>query len=184
VGLLRVWLPSAVLGARESSVAKDCTHSVLAGSTYAFWNQHLIHSVWRREARNKVNEVKGKDWDKEARTAQDAIDRHHGQRPGGGQSREAGRRLQRLPPQTTDAEGRTLLPQTNRIESWRELQAMVVGVKGERCDEGTWSGVCSQSMSHEMSQGLNSARDSAKPTTTRNRRAYLPAPKLCGVTDL
>ena len=51
VGLLRVWLPSALLGSRESSVPRDCTHSVLHGAIYAFWNQALVHSVWRREQR-------------------------------------------------------------------------------------------------------------------------------------
>lgn len=50
VSLLRVWLPSALLGSRESAVRGDCTHSLRTGSTYTFWNQLLLHEVWRREA--------------------------------------------------------------------------------------------------------------------------------------
>ena len=50
VGLLKVWLPSALLGARESSTPRDCTHSYMYGSTNAMWNQLMMHAVWRREA--------------------------------------------------------------------------------------------------------------------------------------
>lgn len=52
VGLLRVWLPTAIVGSRESSVPHDCTHFLMAGATYAFWNQHMMHAVWRREQRS------------------------------------------------------------------------------------------------------------------------------------
>ena len=51
VSLLRAWLPSALLGSRESSIAGDYTHSFLPSSTHAFWNQLLLHAVWRRERR-------------------------------------------------------------------------------------------------------------------------------------
>lgn len=50
VGLLKVWLPSALLGSREASTPRDCTHSYLYGSTNAMWNQLMMHAVWRREA--------------------------------------------------------------------------------------------------------------------------------------
>lgn len=51
IGLLKVWLPSALLGSRESYVKRDCTHSLTAGSALSFANQLLMHQVWRREAR-------------------------------------------------------------------------------------------------------------------------------------
>ena len=51
VDLLRVWLPTALLGARESAHVGDCTHAMHDGSTYAFWNQLLLHAVWRRGER-------------------------------------------------------------------------------------------------------------------------------------
>ena len=53
VSLLRTWLPAALLGSRESAVAGDCTHSWLYGSTNAFYNQLMMHTVWRREARGR-----------------------------------------------------------------------------------------------------------------------------------
>ena len=53
VDLLRVWLPTALLGSRESFAPMDCTHSTRNGSVLAFWNQMLMHSIWRREARGE-----------------------------------------------------------------------------------------------------------------------------------
>ena len=57
VSVLRLWLPSAVLGARESFVKGDCTHSLIAGSTLAFSNQLLLHEVWRREKHRQHEEA-------------------------------------------------------------------------------------------------------------------------------
>lgn len=62
VGLLRAWLPSALLGSRDSSVVGDCTHSYLYGSTNAFWNQLLLHAVWRRERRQRDKEAPSSSW--------------------------------------------------------------------------------------------------------------------------
>ena len=59
VSLLRTWLPSALLGSRDSFVVGDCTHSYLYGSTNAFWNQLLLHTVWRRERRWDKEELAG-----------------------------------------------------------------------------------------------------------------------------
>ena len=50
VGLLKLWQPSALLGSRESSFPGDCTHGMMHGSLYPYWNQVLLHAVWRRES--------------------------------------------------------------------------------------------------------------------------------------
>jgi len=167
VGLLRVWLPTAVLGPRESSVPRDCTHSVLAGSTYAFWNQLLMHAVWRREAR-----ARARDPPTATATAPAATTSTTATAPTATMRGPPTTAPATAPATTTTRGPPTNAPAvTNRMASWRELQAMITGVPGERREEGTWSGICRQPLA------------STRGIITHNRRRYLPAPKLCRVAD-